>query len=231
MLKVYAIGDVHGLLRALCRLIAECERDADGRPMRLVFIGDYIDRGPNSRGVVDYIMNLQSRLAENAICLMGNHEALALSAIDDLNTENWILNGGDMTLRSYGVSSALELPAAHVAWLRSLRLAFDDGLRFFVHAGINPAKPLDRQDRHDLLWIREPFLSVQPDYGAPSGIVPWSRVPERQSHPRVRMRPPIYSNLKRSMLSRGAKPKKRPLIYKGFSIQCHAAAGKRASRT
>jgi serine/threonine protein phosphatase 1 len=66
MLKVYAIGDVHGLLRALCRLIAECERDADGRPMRLVFIGDYIDRGPNSRGVVDYIMNLQSRLAENA---------------------------------------------------------------------------------------------------------------------------------------------------------------------
>jgi serine/threonine protein phosphatase 1 len=165
MLRVYEIGDVHGLLRALCRLITECERDADGRSMRLVFIGDYIDRGPDSRDVVDYIMNLQSRLAENAICLMVNREALALSAIDDLNTENWILNGGDMTLRSYGVSSALELPAAHVAWLRSLRLAFDDGLRFFVHAGINPAKPLDRQDRHDLLWIREPFLSVQRDYG------------------------------------------------------------------
>ena len=165
MLKVYAIGDIHGSLRALCRLIAECERDADGRPMRLVFIGDYIDRGPDSRGVVDYIINLQSRLAVNAICLMGNHEALALSAIDDLNTENWILNGGDMTLRSYGVSSALELPAAHVAWLRSLRLAFDDGLRFFVHAGINPARPLDRQDRHDLLWIREPFLSSRRQFG------------------------------------------------------------------
>ena len=130
MLTVYAIGDIHGSLRALCRLIAECERDADGRPMRLVFIGDYIDRGPESRDVVDYVMNLQSRLAENAICLMGNHETLALSAIDDLDTENWILNGGDMTLRSYDVSSALELPAAHVAWLRSLRLAFDDGLRF-----------------------------------------------------------------------------------------------------
>ena len=165
MLRVYAIGDIHGSLRALCRLITECERDADGRPMRLVFIGDYIDRGPDSRGVVEYIMNLQSRLAANAICLMGNHEALALSAIDDLNTENWIFNGGDMTLRSYDVSSAPELPAAHVGWLRSLRLAFDDGLRFFVHAGINPAKPLDRQDRHDLLWIREPFLSMQQDYG------------------------------------------------------------------
>jgi serine/threonine protein phosphatase 1 len=183
MLKVYAIGDVHGLLRALCRLIAECERDADGRPMRLVFIGDYIDRGPNSRGVVDYIMNLQSRLAENAICLMGNHEALALSAIDDLNTENWILNGGDMTLRSYGVSSALELPAAHVAWLRSLRLAFDDGLRFFVHAGINPAKPLDRQDRHDLLWIREPFLSVQRDYGR---LIVHGHTPTRTGMPDLR---------------------------------------------
>ena len=82
MLRVYAIGDIHGSLRALSRLIPECERDADGRPMRLVFIGDYIDRGPDSRGVVEYIMNLQSRLAANAICLMGNHEALALSAID-----------------------------------------------------------------------------------------------------------------------------------------------------
>ena len=75
MLRVYAIGDIHGSLRALRRLIAECERDADGRPMRLVFIGDYIDRGPDSRGVVDYIMSCQSRLAEKAICLMANHRA------------------------------------------------------------------------------------------------------------------------------------------------------------
>ncbi len=127
MLRVYAIGDIHGLLRALCRPIAECERDADGRPMRLVFIGDYIDRGPDSRDVVDYIISLQSRLAENSICLMGNHEALALSAIDHLDTDNWIFNGGDTTLRSYDVSSALQLPAAHIAWLRSLQLSFDDG--------------------------------------------------------------------------------------------------------
>ena len=183
MLRIYAIADIHGLLRALCRLIAECERDADGRPMRLVFIGDYIDRGPDSRGVVDYIMNLQSRLAANAICLMGNHEALALSAIDDLDTENWILNGGDMTLRSYHLSSALELPAAHVAWLRSLRLAFDDGLRFFVHAGVNPARPLDRQDRHDFLWIREPFLSDQCDYGR---LIVHGHTPTRTDMPDLR---------------------------------------------
>jgi serine/threonine protein phosphatase 1 len=183
MLRVYAIGDIHGSLRALCNLIAECERDADGRPMMFVFIGDYIDRGPDSRGVVDYIMNLQARLAANAICLMGNHEALALSAVYDLNIENWILNGGDMTLRSYDASSARELPAAHVAWLRSLRLAFDDGLRLFVHAGINPARPLDQQDRHDLLWIREPFLSVQHDYGR---LIVHGHTPTRTGMPDLR---------------------------------------------
>ncbi len=183
MLRVYAIGDIHGLLRALRRLVDECERDANGRPVRFVFIGDYIDRGPDSRGVVDYIMDLQSRLAANAICLMGNHEALALSAIDDLDTDNWILNGGDMTLRSYDVSSALQLPAAHIAWLRSLRVTFDDGLRLFVHAGINPERPLDRQDRHDLLWIRQPFLSVQQDYGR---LVVHGHTPTRTGMPDMR---------------------------------------------
>ena len=181
MLRVYAIGDIHGSLRALCRLVAECERDADGRLMRFVFIGDYIDRGPDSRGVVDYVMNLESRTA--AICLMGNHEELALSAIDNFNTENWIFNGGDMTLRSYAASNVRELPAAHVAWLRSLRLAFDDGLRFFVHAGINPARPLEQQDKQDLVWIREPFLSVQQDYGR---LIVHGHTPTRTRMPDLR---------------------------------------------
>jgi serine/threonine protein phosphatase 1 len=183
MLRVYAIGDIHGSLSALCRLVAECERDADGQPMRLVFIGDYIDRGPDSFGVVDYVMGLQSRLGANVICLMGNHEALALSAIDDLNIENWILNGGGMTLRSYNASSVRELPAAHVAWLRSLQPSHDDGLRLFVHAGINPARPLERQDRHDLLWIREPFLSVQHDYGR---LIVHGHTPTRTGMPDLR---------------------------------------------
>jgi Calcineurin-like phosphoesterase len=166
MERVYTIGDIHGALRALSSLISKCEQEADGQPMKFVFIGDYIDRGCNSRGVIDYIINLQSLLGANVICLLGNHEALALSAIDDeLDAENWIWNGGDMTLRSYHASNARELPAQHVAWFRSLWLAFDDGLRFYVHAGVNPARPLDQQNKHDLLWIREPFLSSQNDYG------------------------------------------------------------------
>ena len=76
MERVYAIGDIHGSLRALSSLIGKCEHEAAGRPMKFVFIGDYIDRGSNSRGVIDYVMNLQSRLGANAICLLGNHEAL-----------------------------------------------------------------------------------------------------------------------------------------------------------
>jgi len=79
---------------------------------------------------------------------------------------HWILSsGGDTTLASYGVSSAIELPPAHLAFLQNTELSFDDGLRFFVHAGINPDRPLSDQDPHDLLWIREPFLSSHKNFG------------------------------------------------------------------
>jgi serine/threonine protein phosphatase 1 len=166
MHKIYAIGDIHGSLAKLRRLIARCERDADGEPMTLVFIGDYIDRGPDSRGVVDYVMGLQARLGENAIALKGNHEELAAAAVDgSVSVGTWLLNGGDNTLRSYGIASARELPADHLAWFRSLRLSFDDGQRLFVHAGIDPDRPLDDQDAHDLVWIREPFLTDERDHG------------------------------------------------------------------
>jgi serine/threonine protein phosphatase 1 len=166
MHKTYAIGDIHGSLAKLRGLIARCERDAGGEPMTLVFIGDYIDRGPDSRGVVDYVMRLEARLGANAIVLKGNHEELAVAAADDsMRAGNWLLNGGDKTLRSYGVASAQELPADHLAWFRGLRLRFDDGQRLFVHAGIDPARPLDDQDAHDLVWIREPFLTDARDHG------------------------------------------------------------------
>lgn len=182
--RVYAVGDIHGSLRQLHSLVTRCERDAAGRPMKFVFIGDYIDRGPESRGVVEYVMNLQSRFAANAICLMGNHEALALWAIEnDGNANNWTLNGGDMTLRSYGAASARDIPADHIEWFRSLQPAFDDGQRLFVHAGIDPARPLDQQDEHDLLWIREPFLSDQRDYGR---LVVHGHTPTRTGMPDLR---------------------------------------------
>jgi len=184
MQKTYAIGDIHGSLAKLRDLVARCERDAAGAPMTMVFVGDYIDRGPDSRGVVDYVMRLEARLGANAITLKGNHEELAVAAADDgASVGTWLLNGGDKTLRSYGVASARELPADHLVWFRSLRLCFDDGQRLFVHAGINPERPLDDQDAHDLVWIRDPFLSDERDHGR---LIVHGHTPVRTGAPDLR---------------------------------------------
>jgi serine/threonine protein phosphatase 1 len=96
---------------------------------------------------------------------MGNHEELALAARHGGHyEEHWLRNGGDETLRSYGVTKAIELPVTHVTWIDSLPLQHDDGLRFFVHAGIDPNRPLNEQSPHDLLWIRGPFLADERVY-------------------------------------------------------------------
>jgi serine/threonine protein phosphatase 1 len=167
MPRTYAIGDIHGCQDKLERLVARCRSDAKDDAATFVFLGDFIDRGPDSRGVVQHLIDFQARRPGRAVCLCGNHEDLALAAVDDpRQTDQWVVyNGGDKALRSYGVASPSELPGDHVAWLRALPTHHDDGRRFFVHAGVNPSRPLDRQDRHDLLWIREPFLSDPRDYG------------------------------------------------------------------
>ena len=167
MPRTYALSDIHGCLKKLAGLVARCRSDAKDEAARFVFLGDYIDRGPDSRGVIEYLIDLQRRQPEDVICLGGNHEDLALSAIDDAREiDQWVVfNGGDKTLRSYGVTAPPELPDGHVDWMRALATHHDDGLRFFVHAGVDPSRPLDRQNRHDLLWMREPFLSDPRDYG------------------------------------------------------------------
>lgn len=166
MSLIFAIGDIHGSLRKLQNLIERCERYADGRPMTFIFLGDYIDRGPDSAGVVSYVIDLQARLPEQVIALKGNHEAMALDIVDGvIPADRWLAQGGFETLRSYGVRSAAELPGAHVHWLRSLPVSYDDGRRFFVHAGIDPNKRFNAQQDHDLFWIREPFLSDRRDHG------------------------------------------------------------------
>jgi len=163
---LYAIGDIHGSLRKLRALISRCRQHAGGQPIVFVFLGDYIDRGPESAGVVRHVIQLESQRRERVIALRGNHEAFALGVIDGTTpAEHWLSQGGAATLRSYGIETAGELPREHVDWMRSLPLSYDDGRRFFVHAGINPDRPLDAQDDHDLLWIREPFLSSGRDYG------------------------------------------------------------------
>jgi serine/threonine protein phosphatase 1 len=96
----------------------------------------------------------------------GGPPAVAIDVADGTTAADiWLREGGAATLRSYGVSSARELPSEHLAWMRSLPVRYDDGRRFFVHAGIDPEKPLDAQSDHDLIWIREPFLSDRRDHG------------------------------------------------------------------
>ena len=156
----YAIGDVHGCLDQFRRLVELCEQDAGAQKVKFVFLGDYIDRGLDSRGVIDSLIELQKWSPDEIICLLGNHEAMLLAAIDDeANEPHWLRNGGNETLYSYRTPSPADIPRKHIEWLRSLPKFHDDGKRFFVHAGVHPARPLDQQDEHDLLWIREPFLS------------------------------------------------------------------------
>lgn len=178
-----AIGDIHGCRDRLDALLARCGRYADGRTVRYVFLGDYIDRGPDSRGVVERILALQHSQPESVVCLRGNHEAILLDAIATGDPTLWFINGGMATLASYGASAASDLPAEHLRWFSTLPAAFDDGQRFFVHAGANPDVPLAAQREEDLVWIREPFLSRPCDFGR---LIVHGHTPARSGRPELR---------------------------------------------
>lgn len=157
----YAIGDVHGCSERLARLLERCRRHCAGRAARWVLIGDYIDRGPDSRGVVEMLMEAQRSMPGAVVCLRGNHEAMALVAAEQGGQAEglWLMNGGSETLVSYGVRTARDLPPEHLAWFRSLPLFHDDGRRYFVHAGIDPRRAIEQQFEDDQLWIRDRFLT------------------------------------------------------------------------
>jgi serine/threonine protein phosphatase 1 len=156
----FAIGDIHGCLDKLTRLVAVCEARAAGRPARWVFLGDYIDRGPDSRGVIDILMRRQQAQPGTVVCLRGNHEQLAIDAHDDERAMPlWLHNSGGRTLRNYRETDG-RMSDAHLDWLRALPFCHDDGLRFFVHAGIDLGVPLNMQSEQVMLWMREPFLSA-----------------------------------------------------------------------
>ncbi|WP_135468425.1 metallophosphoesterase family protein [Crenalkalicoccus roseus] len=170
-LRVYAVGDVHGCAGRLAALHARIAAHARARPARrvaLVYLGDYVDRGPDSAGVLDLLLRPAPVPGAEVVTLVGNHETMMLDACDPRAHPGampfWLDNGGQETLASYGVDPgdprlAEALPAAHLALLRRCPLRWAAGDYLFVHAGIRPGVPLDRQDPFDLLWIREPFLS------------------------------------------------------------------------
>ncbi|HKA78632.1 MAG TPA: metallophosphoesterase family protein [Xanthobacteraceae bacterium] len=155
----FGVGDIHGCLDKLERLVARCEAHAGNRPTRFVFVGDYIDRGPNSRGVIEFLMGMQRARPGMVVCLRGNHEQLAINAHDSpAAMPAWLHNSAAATMRNYPENDGVII-APHLAWLRALPFCLDDGLRFFVHAGVDLAVPLNEQDDEIMLWMREPFLT------------------------------------------------------------------------
>jgi diadenosine tetraphosphatase ApaH/serine/threonine PP2A family protein phosphatase len=164
-LLTYAIGDIHGCYTQLRNLLGHCRQHCGSNPSRFIFVGDYIDRGRHSREVVDFLIETQASAPERFVCLRGNHDDMAVNAALGQDVEIWLANGGGATLRSYGVGRADEMVRAHLDWLDSLPLCMSDARRFYVHAGIMPGVPLERQSKDVMLWIREPFLSDPRDHG------------------------------------------------------------------
>lgn len=180
---VYAVGDVHGRLDLLDRLLERIARDAAAHPADasrcLVMLGDYVDRGADSRGVVECLLGgvlPDLSPAIERVDLMGNHEEAMLDFLDGLNDgQNWLGYGGLETLMSYGVplksfprtpeasdrlreDLAAAVPDAHVDFMRGCVLSHVEGGYAFVHAGVRAGLPLERQEQRDLLWIRDEFL-------------------------------------------------------------------------
>ncbi len=185
-LRVYAIGDIHGrfdlLVAILEQIQADCVTQPAGGRVRIVFLGDYLDRGSHSRSVLDYLISWPHPDFE-VDYLRGNHEATVLQFLDNIRAgPGWLTYGGVNTLLSYGVRPPVDvpprqrlaavqqqlravLPPAHLGFLRRLAYYVEIGSYVFVHAGLRPGVALERQSNEDMVWIREDFLHSTADHG------------------------------------------------------------------
>lgn len=182
--RIYAIGDVHGRADLLERLRTVIVEDARSHPIDrkvVVYLGDYVDRGPDSRGVVDMLAG-GTLPGFESVFLKGNHEDSLLEFLTDPGISTaWMAYGGDATLYSYGVrppdSRKVEdvlaaqkafiqaLPDGHLEFLDALKLVHIEGDYAFVHAGFRANVPIDFQDPQDMMWIRNEFLDSGVDFG------------------------------------------------------------------
>ncbi|WP_157959602.1 metallophosphoesterase family protein [Devosia submarina] len=175
---IYAIGDVHGCLEQLQRIEQCILADSDAPPgdKLLVMLGDYVDRGPQSAGVIDHLLR-PAPAGFSRVLLAGNHEEMMLNALLGAGDEGWLEFGGMETVRSYGADADLFrslapkarqrmlqslVPQEHVGFLTSLAVTLQVEQTVFVHAGIRRNIPLEQQDRSDLMWIRREFLEAAP---------------------------------------------------------------------
>lgn len=198
-LRIYAVGDIHGrsdlLIALLERIEADASRRVDGLCVKLVFLGDYIDRGLKSRDVLAILRRLSRRSPQDTTFLKGNHEAAALAFLDDpLRGADWLRMGGAQTFESYGVSPPGEYADASVVvaqrdalraamgpdedFLRSALSRFaQSGRTLFVHAGVDPRRTLDQQTDGSLLWGKAP--GFRDDRGLPGMTVIHGHTPTK----------------------------------------------------
>ena len=162
----YAIGDIHGCADLLDAMLERIETHAAGAAKKLVFIGDYVDRGPDSARVVETLRKLEWREPDRVVCLMGNHEAMLVKSLREPGAlDNWLYNGGAETLASFDAEGPEELPGDVLDWIEGLPTLHADPLRWYVHAGFRPDAEAPDPDIETRLWIREPFLSSDRDFG------------------------------------------------------------------
>jgi len=166
--NIYAIGDIHGMAGNLEELLDIIPYDP--AEDLLVFLGDYIDRGPDSRRVIEMLCRLRSK-TENVVFLMGNHEQMFLDFLNGADPLLYFWNGGKATLESYGFREVdygryeVFLPDEHRKFFETLIHVLETENYFFVHAGVRPGVDLSEQNEEDLLWIRHEFIYSSEDFG------------------------------------------------------------------
>lgn len=156
-MRTIVVGDIHGCLREVKTLVSNLIKSKKYNPKkdRLIFLGDYIDRGENPRGVIKYIRGLQEKY-NNVIALMGNHEDMMINYVNGDKDSYWEYNGYEKTLKSYsGYPDDFE---DDYKWIKTLPLYFEDEHHIYVHAGIDPGVPMENQKRETLLWVRDRFI-------------------------------------------------------------------------
>jgi serine/threonine protein phosphatase 1 len=183
----YVIGDIHGRDDLLGAALAQITAHARGAAGVIVTIGDYVDRGPQSRQVIDRLLPGVGG-GWRLVALKGNHDLMMVEGLrDPSKLGGWLAKGGDAALASYGGGPAA-VPRAHVVWLDQLRLLHVDAHRLYVHAGVDPEAPLDRQTEATLLWKRYPE-------GDPRGLAELHVVHGHDKHPEGPLLYPGRTNL------------------------------------
>jgi serine/threonine protein phosphatase 1 len=160
--RIFAIGDIHGCRDKLEELLAKIDWRPENRE-QLVFLGDYIDRGPDSYGVVEKVLELKNRWRERVVVLKGNHEQMFINFIYGRYNPPLTSNGMPLTIRSYERNQPF--PVSHTIFYQDLVLYHETERHIFVHAGLRPGVALTDQTEDDCLWIRDEFLDSRYDFG------------------------------------------------------------------